>query len=407
MRPFRRSIAGGIALCAAVVMSACGSDSTGSDAKPHGVVITVIAPTKSIPPTFPDVIAGAKAAATAVNAKGGIGGRQIEIQACNDNNNPNDAAKCARQAVADHSVAVAGSFTDFGSSIVPILARSGIPYLGFGATTPTEYACATCYPIDAGSVLAFAGLPGALRSQGAKTVTTVTVDLAAAAANVKGVEAAAKAAGLQTMSAVKVAATSTDLAPAVQAVVRTKADAVVVILSHELTLSFIKAADQAKAPFTIGVVDGAVQSSVSKIRGTADDKLMLVGAYPPVDDTAAYPGLARYKAELDAAVKGGDSDAALRSSSSLRAWLAVHVVAQVAGKISGDITAASLNGALRTAKDVDLFGILPPWTPSAKGHVPGFDRASSARVFFMRLNDGKFSLAKPITGVDLNSGKPL
>ncbi|WP_165818466.1 ABC transporter substrate-binding protein [Frankia canadensis] len=390
-------------------MTACGSSgSGGTTAKPKdAIVLTVIIPTVSKPPTLPYVTSAVKAAAAAVNAKGGISGKQIEIKVCNENNNPNDATKCARQAVSDHSVAVVGSFSTSGSQVTSILAKAGIPLVGFGAITPGDYACATCYNFDAGSTLAFAGLPGALRSQGAKTVTTVTLDLASAAANVSAVEHAAQSAGLQTTSAVKVGLTSTDLAPAVQAVEQSKADAAVSVVPAELTAAFLKAAAQAKAPFTVGAVDGQINSVLSQIRGTQDDHLLVVSAYPPIDAVATYPGLAQFTTELQAQAKTGDKDAATRDSSSVRAWLAVHVVAQVAAGITGDITSTSLNDALKTAKDIDLYGILPKWTPSAKGHVPGFDRVSNARVFFMRLNDGKFSAAKPIAGIDLNSGKPF
>ncbi|SNQ46831.1 putative Branched-chain amino acid ABC transporter substrate-binding protein [Frankia canadensis] len=409
MRVLRRVTASGMALCAAAVaFTACSSDSSGSGGKPSdSVALTVIAPTNSKPPNFPELIASAKAAATAVNAKGGIKGKQIEIKTCNESNNPNDATKCARQAVANHSVAVVGSFSTYGQQVTQILAGAGIPYIGFNGATPAEYACSTCYEFDAGSTLVFAGLPGALRASGAKTVQPIALDLAASAANVAGVEQAAKAAGLRTLPAVKVGVTSTDLAPAVQAVIQSKADAAVSILPTELTLAFIKAADQAKASFTFGVVDGQIQSGVSQIHGTQDDHLLVVGAYPPVDADDKYPGIAQYNRELDAAVKAGDKDASIRNSSGLRAWLTVHVVAEVGAGITGDVSASSLNTAFKSAKDVDLLGILPKWTPSAKGTIHGFDRVSSARVFFLRLGDGKFTAAKPVAGVDLTSGKPF
>ncbi|WP_165818275.1 ABC transporter substrate-binding protein [Frankia canadensis] len=370
-------------------------------------MLTVIIPTVSTPPTFPYGVSAVKAAAAAVNAKGGINGKQIEIKVCNENNNPNDAVKCARQAVANHSVAVVGSFSTSGHQITQTLSKAGIPLVGFNPITPADYACATCYGFDAGSTLAFAGLPGALRASGAKTVTTLSLDLASAAANVAAVEQAAKAAGLRTAAVVKVGATSTDLAPAVQAVVQSRADAAVSVLPAEQTLAFIKAADQARAPFTFGVVDGQIQSVLSQIHGSQDDHLLVVGAYPPLDATARYPGLKQFAAELDAQGRTGDKDAATRDSSSVRAWLSVHAVAQVAAGITGDITSTSLNDAFKTAKNIDLYGIQPAWTPSAKGHVPGFERVSNARVFFMRLSDGKFSEAKPIAGIDLNAGKPF
>ncbi|SNQ46794.1 conserved exported hypothetical protein [Frankia canadensis] len=410
MHLLRRISTGGIALCAAAVtITACGSENSGgTTSHANGkVVLSIIVPTHTAPPTAPHAISAVRAAATAINAKGGINGKQIEIRTCNENGNPNDAVKCARQAVSDHSVAVVGSYSNSSNQLIAPLVKAGIPLVGFNAITPADYACAVCYTFDAGNTLSFAGMPAALRASGARTVTAVTLDLAAAAANVSAVEQAAKAAGLQTVPPVKVGVTSTDLAPAVQAVIGSKADAAVSVLPTEQTTAFIRAADQAKAPFTFGVVDAQVQSVLSQFRGTQGDHVLAVGAYPPLDATAAYPGLVQYKTELDAQEKTGDKDAATRDSISLRAWLSVHVVAQAAAGITGDITAASLNNGFRTAKDIDLYGIQPKWTPSAKGHVPGFDRVSNARVFFMRINNSKLVPAKPIAGLDLNTGKPF
>ena len=68
-----------------------------------------------------------------------------------NDNNPNDAAKCAREAVEDGSVAVVGSFTVYGKQVTDILSAAGIPYVGSGAITEAEYSCKTCYQFDAGS----------------------------------------------------------------------------------------------------------------------------------------------------------------------------------------------------------------------------------------------------------------
>ncbi len=157
----------------------------------------------------------------------------------------------------------------------------------------------------------------------------------------------------------------------------------------------------------MAVVDGQIQDGLSQITASEEKRLFIVGAYPPVGAVAEYPGLARFAKEMDAAATAGNKDAKIRNSSNLRAWLSVHAVAQVAKGVTGEITPSSLLAAFGTAKDVDLFGILPAWTPSAKGSVAGFERASNARVFFLRLVDGKFVAATPLKGLDLNTRKPL
>lgn len=402
--------AAGFAALSAVGLVACGSSGGGSGTAASGpspIVLTVNVSQNSVPPNYPDNVAAAKAAARAINAAGGVNGRQIEIRTCNDGNNPNTAVACARKAVTGKVAAVVGSVTEFGSQVTPILAGAGIPYIGANGIVPAEYSCATCYPFDAGSALAFSGMPPALLLGGAKSVTMVRLDLAAAASNAAGAAQAAKAAGLTVKSDVKVGATSTDLAPAVQAADQTGAQAAISILPEEATTALVKAADQAHSKLLIGVVDGQIQDSLGQFTASESKRVVASAAYPPISDVTGHPGLAQYAKEMDAEVAAGDTAATSRDSTNLRAWLSVHIVAQVAKSITGPVTASSLNTALESAKNINLYGILPNWTPSARGTIPGFERASNASVFFLKVSDGKFVANTPVQGLDLNAHKPI
>jgi ABC-type branched-subunit amino acid transport system substrate-binding protein len=401
--------AAGFAALSAVGLVACGSSggSSGTASGPSPIVLTVNVAQNSVPPNYPDNVAAAKAAARAINAAGGVNGRQIEIRTCNDGNNPNTAVACARKAVTGKAAAVVGAVTEFGSQVTPILAGAGIPYLGANGIVPAEYSCATCYPFDAGSALAFAGMPTALLLNGAKSVTMVRLDLAAAASNAQGAAQAAKASGLTVTSEVKVGATSTDLAPAVQAAEQTGAQAAISILPEGATTALVKAADQAHSKLLLGVVDGQVQDSLGQFTASQAKRVVAVGAYPPVDDVAGHPGLAQYAKEMNAEVAAGDTAAATRDSTNLRAWLSVHIVAQVAKGITGPVTSSSLNTALEGAKNINLYGILPNWTPAARGTIPGFERVSNASVFFLKVANGTFVANAPVQGLDLNAHKPI
>lgn len=407
MRLLHRTAMAAVATGLAVALAACGSSSGDGAADADGIVLTVIVPTDSKPPTFPGNISAVRAAAKAINDTGGVNGHQLVIRTCNENNNPNDATKCARQAAKDGTVAVVGSFTSFGKQVTDILVGASIPYTGFSGITPAEFSCKTCYAFDSGSLLVYGGLPSGLLSQGVKSLAPVRLDLAAAAINAKGAGDAARAAGLDVKDDIKVGATSTDLAPGVQSLIQSGAQAGISVMPSEGTLAFIKAADQANAPITFGVVDSQIQAGFGQITPSAGKRVFVAGPYPPVSAAADYPGLSRYTREMDAAVSGGDTDAGIRDSSDLRAWLSVHVVAQVAKGVTGQVTASSLNAAFGTAKNIDLFGLLPAWTPSAKGSVPGFEGVSNAVVFFMRIDNGELVLATPVKGIDLNSHKPL
>lgn len=72
-------------------------------------------------------LAALKASARDVNAHGGIHGRRVEIDECDDRNNPNNAEACARQMVRDGVVATAGTVTTFGELEAPVLDAAGTP----------------------------------------------------------------------------------------------------------------------------------------------------------------------------------------------------------------------------------------------------------------------------------------
>jgi hypothetical protein len=238
-------------------------------------------------------------------------------------------------------------------------------------------------------------------------VTPISQDVPDAATFFQGVSAASKAAGLRVVGQIKVAPTDGDVSQVIDTLRQSGVQSAIPILPAEKTPALIRAADQAHADITFGVADAQIQNVLLDITPSEATRLFVVGAYPPVGDVAVYPGLGRYGQELDTQVEAGDKDASIRDSASLRAWLSVHVVAEVAQGVQGEVTPTSLTAAFTGATNVDLFGILPRWTPSARGSVPGFERASNAEVFFLRLQSGFFVAAKPIKGVNMNTRLPL
>jgi ABC-type branched-subunit amino acid transport system substrate-binding protein len=76
---------------------------------------------------LPDITTGAQAAATAINAAGGFGGRQVVIHSCNTMNSPAAATACAHKSLADNPIAEFGCETTWSSSGLPIYAAAKIP----------------------------------------------------------------------------------------------------------------------------------------------------------------------------------------------------------------------------------------------------------------------------------------
>src|SRR5262249_19744577 len=103
--------------------------STGTKANGTPINVLVIATLKTPAGAIPETIAGAKAAAMAINNAGGVGGRPINIIPCDDQESPTGATTCARRAVAMKVTAVQMT-SNFGAQVFPILSAASIPVVG-------------------------------------------------------------------------------------------------------------------------------------------------------------------------------------------------------------------------------------------------------------------------------------
>lgn len=114
------------------------------------------------PPTLVSIVdnlqpgqdsAGLNAAVGAINAAGGIHGHKMVVNVCNDENDPNQAAACARQAAANPAVlAAVGNDTNYGAQVDPILAKAGIANIGPIPYSSTDFTDKNSYPTSMGTL---------------------------------------------------------------------------------------------------------------------------------------------------------------------------------------------------------------------------------------------------------------
>src|SRR6266852_7357133 len=108
-----------------------------SSAAPSGSTVRVVfedlgpaAPAAVEPVEDSGALTVFKAAADYVNAHGGAGGHKIQVDTCHDQADPSLSTTCARQAVANHDVAVVAPLILTSGNVIPILAQAHIPYFG-------------------------------------------------------------------------------------------------------------------------------------------------------------------------------------------------------------------------------------------------------------------------------------
>ena len=137
---------------AALVVSAAQSvsaQSTRGASKLTGspIVTYTFADVNTQGPQYKNIAETARVYGSWVNAHGGINGHPLKVKNCDARGTPTAATACARKAVADHAVAVIGSFTFTGDAIVPVLQAAKTAYFGLCcALSPTEFSSPVSFP---------------------------------------------------------------------------------------------------------------------------------------------------------------------------------------------------------------------------------------------------------------------
>lgn len=149
--------------------SAGGSSSGAAAGKP--IRLMVDAPITGGPATggvaFPGPANGTKAAAAALNKKGGINGHPVVIDVCDNKTDPNGGAACGRTAKQNGDLAVVGSFDIVGApGLLKILQSEGIPYVGGLPGSPQELSNTISFQFDGGVNLGGIGTIAQMKDQG-------------------------------------------------------------------------------------------------------------------------------------------------------------------------------------------------------------------------------------------------
>jgi ABC-type branched-subunit amino acid transport system substrate-binding protein len=377
----RRKLITGMALLAAMTLTACGGGSGGGGgASGPSVKILVAGPLSS--PTFsiPQMVNGAEAAAAAINAAGGVDGHQIEVLSCNDQANPNQAAQCAQTAISENVTAVTGFFL-FGPQIFDATNAAGIPVLDNQPVSASAGTSANSFPVSAGSFAKFPGIARELVKKGDKNIVVMPVNTAAGAFNAtltaKGVEAA----GGTVVRTVTSQAGAPDYAPYVQQALEGNAtQAIIYVGTPEDFPKLVLAAKQAGFTGHIGANIGHVPPAIAKSIADSGVKVFVASDYylPPAPQANAFAAdMAKYEPSASVDVFSAGT------------WAAVHAIAAaLEGKPATD--AKALTDALSSSSALDVGDILPKLNFSKPGPIPGYARLTNPDVVTIQIVDGGY-----------------
>jgi len=381
--------------------SSAGSNSTGSSAtgapatSGSTIAIGVIAPATG-PVAYPDIEGAASGAVRELNSSGGIDGHPVKLDFCDTAFNPNQEQSCARQMVADQVIATAGDFTPASEpQVIQILSAAGIPSIGTWTFSSAGTSSPYSYPFLDNNFFNNAAQVDWGMQAGGKRVAEVRVDIPSTSTWGTFVGNAVKYLGGTLTTSIAVPATATDLASQAAAVLDSKPDVVNINLSDSALVSLVNNMDQLGYTGKFVTTSGTPTEADLKSLGTRANQVLFVSPFPPPSAASQISGINQFVEAMAAESKAGGSDAPVSTeyvrAEALNAYVAVMAIAKVADGAKA-VDAKSLQTALATASNVDLGGLIPPWTPS-KSLFSKLPRISNGQFFFVSWDNGQPKLS--------------
>ncbi len=191
--------------------------------------------------------------------------------------------------------------------------------------------------------------------------------------------------GIDITCDVAVATGATDYAPYIAEVQRETPDAVLISHSDSVTTQLIGAMEQLNAKIPLGGTPGSFTlDTLRKYRDITKGTVLADSfPYPSQVNVKNFPGLKQYFADMKASGNKNLSAAKLKATD-FAPWISTLAFVNVTKGLDS-FTPATVVGALKTAKDVDLLGLTPPWTPSTPGFSV-FKSSSNHFVYVSRFN---------------------
>jgi ABC-type branched-subunit amino acid transport system substrate-binding protein len=353
-------------------------------------------------------IAAVKSAVNALNKRGGLEGRPVELVYCDDKADPNVTTSCGREMVEEEVIAVVGGGAINGNLLVPILEKAEIPALGVTATDPQELNAKDYFYFTAGPPLGAIVTAAYLGQAGLKSALFST-ESPTAQGIIELIENTATQAGTPLTSVVEVPAEQADYAPIVAAGKPEESNAAMLFMSFDQDATLIKTGlGQGWSPTWL--LPAEPQPAVAEAYGGPVTNTVYPSPFPPITPESKNPEILRYLEELEAGVSEGVEHAeealAHPTYTGLDNWLTVQVIEQLVeeGKVK-ELTGPGMLKALLGVKDLDI-GLLKSWSPNTPG-PEGFSRISNTAYNLIEINEGKYvSLTKePVTAEELASGE--
>jgi ABC-type branched-subunit amino acid transport system substrate-binding protein len=391
----RRRLGGAGVLAVGVLLlaTACGSSGSGSGASSNSATagtgaaasgsalkIMTFGQFQASTFSYPEGRDAILAAVQYYNANGGFNGHKVEVSVCNDQGNPNLARQCAQQAVSNGDVAVLGSYSQQGPTVLPILQAAHIAYVGATAQSPQDTTSSVSFPLEGLNQVVFGGIGYGATITGCKKAGILienygtTTPLAE-----QSVEAGMAVNGGKV---VKIENTGSDLssyAPAISVMESAGAQCLATIMPPDqipVIFQEMRQSADPKIPM-INAQDSFSTAALKQLGAVSEGMILSSSTYPPSSTKAPVPMVVSEIQKYE--------PAAAISQFSLQGWAAVELLKDALAKVTGTVTPQTLLTAFSSLTDASTGGLYPPYTTSTPGPVPGAPRIFLTKVLIFKV----------------------
>jgi len=367
---------------------ACGSEAPPPEGPmPTGTPIKVMAqqPVNTNLPAYPAGLEVAEIYAQWINAKGGIKGHPLEVITCDDRGDPNEAANCARTAVAEGVTAVVGPFSWDAGRAIGILEEAKIPWFGVCCpvveqefTSPVSYVTGSLFSFPAAEAWKAA-------QDGCTAPAAIQMDIAVKDLFFQQMRNGFAAAGFDPARAKYISLPPEPQDYSAQVAQATDGtDCIIGSMSEDNWAAFLPAFRAAGGTQRFYGPQGQLNAKIAEQFPDVTENAVVVNAYPNIEG----PMWEDYRGALEAYDASDDLD--WNSLVSLGTWGAMTAFTQIAEQLDG-FSGAEFSAALDRTTSLETGGKMPPidFTTTYDGLDGKYPRIFNRTVTFDVIRDGR------------------
>jgi ABC-type branched-subunit amino acid transport system substrate-binding protein len=376
-----------IGIGAAIALSACGSSGSSGSAKPapsgttgtpagagagssdsaiSAKVLVVGDFTSAIPYTVPEVVPTVKGVLR------GFPG--VTVESCDSKGTAAGFQQCSEKGAREHVAAVIQGYSALATDQT-LLTKADIPVLDSTNTTS-----ANAFPVTS-PYATYAALGVGLEKAGCTKLGTLYLDAPGSSGLVDYIKQGIESQGGAEVARAPVANNAADLSPAVAKLTGAGAQCIAVSLAPTGAAQALTAIKQSGKKVLIGGGSGTFSQQLIDSLGALSDGLLLVDSQLNPVDTGA--GIRQVVADETA-----ENAKAPLTTAAISAWVAARLVAAALPKVQGAVTPASMMTALNGLRNVDMDGVIEPWSSTQLSN-PLFTRLFNHSALTFTVTNGK------------------